>query len=338
MKSLYLALMALAALLCGSCGGKTDKMMPYKWSRLSPVLDSLTIRLENGFYEDLPADTLAALVSGYETAATAAHDSVALTRGLYWRARLLKRGGDIDSALNVASEALAIVDSVENTYDFFRLRGLVRQYSHSVGAEPYRDIDEEARFYTAIGDRPMTAAMYISLGSTLFNIGDYDKSLQYMEEANDINNSLGLTKLVEKNNINIANIHHRKGDLKKCLSMLRELAESPVIQADSGAYNLALRNLYVFTGDIHYLYRAYSAVDGNSNRRDLQGLYQALLSEHYNDLGIADSAASYSRLAIRNLDQTDNFAHKCMIAQVYAETMERDKDTSLDEAIRALGN
>lgn len=324
MKSLVYALIALTSFLCLSCGGKSGKMDPYKWVELSPELDSLTLLLEQGFYDYIPSDSLSAIVRQLEETASASGDSLAIARGMHWRSRLLKREGDTDSALAVVSRALELVDSARTPYDFFRIRGLVRQYGHAIGAESYREIDEEARFYDGIGDRPMTAMMYISLGATLFNIGDYDKSLQFMEQADAINRDLGFDKLVAKNRINIANIHNRKGDKEKCVQILRELMETPEIQADSGAYNLILRNLYVFTNDLAYLYRAYGGVAGNENRRDLQGLYQALLSEHYHDQGEPDSAIAYSRQAINNINYVDNFSHKSKIMQVYAEAMERE--------------
>lgn len=332
MKTLLSSLLVSALLLCASCGSRSGKMAPYRWTALSEEVDSLTLALEHGFYDYHPLDSLEEAVGRLESAAAVSGDSLAVARGLYWRGQLLNRMGETDSALSVVSRGIEMVDSARTPYDFFRLRGLVRQYSHSIGAESYREIDEEARFYAGIGDKPMTATMYINLAITLLNLGDYDKSLRYMEQADDINRSLGFDKRVAKNKINIASIHFRKGNREKGIELLRELLDSPEIKADDGAYNLVLRNLYVYTHDLSYLRKAYSGVAGNDNRRDLQGLYEALLSEHFHDIGEQDSAVAYSRLAINNINYVDNFAHKSMIMQVYAEAMERGGQ--IDSALR----
>ncbi len=324
MKTSAIAIILLSVVLCCSCGGRRGSTDPYRWEELSPTLDSMTLALEKGFYDYLPAETIAATVAEFEREAALSGSRLAEARGLHWRGRLLKREGATDSALAVVTRALAMVDSARHTYDYYRIRGLVRQYGHTGGAESYMEIDEEARFYDRVGDKPMAALMYISLGATLFNIGDYDKSLHFMEKADEINSAIGFDKLVDKNTINIAIIHSRKGDRDKCVALLRALLDNPEVMADSGVMNLALRNLYVTTRDLGYLHRAYGAVVDNYNRRDLQGLYQALLSEHYHDAGLTDSAIAYSRLAIRNIDYVDNFAHKSMIMQVYAEAMERE--------------
>lgn len=323
MKKAFLTFAALLLIISFGCRRNYNSDSPYKWTRVTPAIDSITASLELGFYDYIPMESLDSSIREVERLSLSAPDSLAVARALYWRGRWLRRYGNVDSALFTVRQGLAMVDSAEHPYDFFRLRAMVRQYSHAVGAEPYRDIDEEARFYNSIGDKPMTAAMYISLGATLFSIGDYDKSLSFMQKADKLNSELGFTKLVDKNKINIANIYQRKGERSKCVEILKSLTTVDDIKNDSAVCNLVWRNLYVNTDDIAYLHEAYKGVAGHDNRRDLQGLYQSLFSNYYAERGQFDSAAFFSALALRNLDYVANFDHKRRITEAYAATMQR---------------
>lgn len=334
-KILYITCATLFILLtagAAGCSRGSGSGHPYKWPAINREIDSLTNQLEKDFYDYRESGSLDSTIRRLEEASRQSTDRVARARALYWRGRWMKRYSDADSALSLAKHAISLLDSAENRYDFYRTRALVRQYSHSIGAESYRDIDEEARYYNSIGDRAMTATMYISLATTLFSIGDYDKSLQLMLEADKINSELGFSKLVYKNKINIANIYQRKGEKSKTIDILRKLTRTPEIQNDSAASNLILRNLYVYTGDIRYLRQAYAQVEGRENHRDLQGLYQSLFSDYYNEAGNADSAAYFSRAAAGNINYVSDFDHKSRIMQSYARTLEREG--KIDSALR----
>ena len=73
--------------------------------------------------------------------------------------------------------SMAMIDSVRYTYDFFRFRSLLRQMSKTRVCGRIMRIDEEMRFYSSVGDAPMTAAIYINFGTNLYHIGEHDKAL-----------------------------------------------------------------------------------------------------------------------------------------------------------------
>ena len=64
--------------------------------------------------------------------------------------------------------------------------------------------------------------------------------------------------------------------------------------------------------------------------RGLQGLYEMLLSRHYDEKGESDSAVFYSRLAMLNCDHVDDDGYKGMIMQSYASTMEKEGKIMLE--------
>ena len=233
--------------------------------------------------------------------------------------------------MRVVGRALAVADSVGFPYEFFRLRALYRQLGHTRGAQSYRDVDEEARFYAQLGDAPMVAASYINMGTSLYLIGELDKGLEYIKKADDIHAGLGFNKMVARNAINVANIRYRQGLHREADSLLLDLLHSPEIAGDSVVFNLVMRNLYAHTNDVKWLKSAYQDVRGKENRRGLQGLYQALLSNHYDEAGQSDSAVAYSRMAMNNLDYISDYGYKGMVMQAYASTME--KEGKIDSAL-----
>lgn len=324
----YLTLLSFVFMLVSSCHRTDKRLEPFRWPSVSADVDSLTLRLEYGFYDYLPTDSLLAMVTKFERlAAVAAPADVRTLRKDYWRGRMFQRQDMADSAVKVVGCALSVADSAKFPYEFFRLRALYRQIGHTRGAQSYRDVDEEARFYERLGDAPMLAASYINIGTSLYLIGELDKGLEYIKKADDINARLGFDKMVARNAINVANIRYRQGRHDEADSLLLALLHSPDIAGDSVVFNLVMRNLYAHTNDVKWLKSAYLCVRGKENRRGLQGLYQAFLSNHYDKEGQIDSAVAYSRMAMSNLDYISDYGYKGMVLQSYAATMEKEGKT-----------
>lgn len=323
MKHLYL--LSFFLLLVSSCGNGARRLSPFRWEAVEPQFDTIMLRLETGFQDYVLIDSLRNDVARLDKLASGC-DSTDLRwlRSRFWRVRLLQREGFRDSAAEEVRHLLAVTDSAGHTYDFFRLRGILRQLTKSGDARSYRDIDQEARFYEKIGDAPMTAVSYITLGTKLYPIGEVDKSLEYMRKADKINSSLGFHTMVKKNAINIANIEFRRGNDSVASAMLAGLLDSPEIASDSGARNLVLRNLYAHTGNVEWLRRAYRGVAGDNRQRGLQGLYQALLSSFYEESGSIDSAMLFSRLAMGNMKFLNDYDARGRVMQAYATTMEHE--------------
>ena len=81
-----------------------------------------------------------------------------------------------DSARKLAKAGLTATDSAKYPYEYFRFRAFVRQLERVRDAQSYRDLDEELRYYTRIGDVPMVASTYINMGTLLFQPGSNHRS------------------------------------------------------------------------------------------------------------------------------------------------------------------
>ncbi len=316
---------ALSALLSlAGCTGKGDRLSPYRWEKISLRYDSLTLCLESLFRVRQPAELLSVYIDSCERMSKGEPESLAAVRAAYWRARLLQREGYGDSAVAVVKGAMARLDSARHTYDYFRLRGILRHLEAPGGARSYRDIDEEARYYQKIGDMPMTASSFISLGTALYTIGEFETSREYLSKANEINSSLGFSDMVAKNTINLANLYYSSGRREEARSMLEELLDSPDIKSDSSAYNLVLRNLYANTQEVKWLERAYRQIKDVPAFRGNRGLYEVLLSENFEKEEMYDSASFYTRLAMDDLPYISDYGYRGMVMQGYARMMHRE--------------
>ncbi len=320
-------LVTICALLLIACERGEKRLTPFRWEAVDPDFDETVTRLEYGFQDYLPFDSLRSDVAQLSLLAAQPEctDSLLMRRrARYWRARMLQREGSLDSALILVRSLMEEVDSARHTYDFYRCRILLRQLSPTSGARKYSEIDEEARYFSKIGDQPMTAASYISLANSLYPIGELDMSLDYLCRADEINRRLGLDRVVANNAVNVANVLFRKGDSVKARDMLLKLAADPETHEDPRTYNIVLRNLYVHTGGVEWLRRAYvSALDAPGSR-SLRGFYEALLSRHFDEAGIADSAVFYSRLALADISHISDPQQRGLVMQAYASTMRRE--------------
>ena len=327
-----LPLLSFFFLLAVSCINKGKRLEPFRWESVSAPVDSVMTDLEYSFYDYSPVESLSAKVGVLEK--LAGHNDtldIMRIRSVYWRGRLFQRMSVRDSARKLAKAGLTATDSAKYPYEYFRFRAFVRQLERVRDAQSYRDLDEELRYYTRIGDVPMVASTYINMGTLLYFMGELEKSLECMEKADMLNSGMGFEKTVTRNAINVANIHFRQGNPEKGHEMLLALLAMPDIQHDSAVCNLVMRNLYAYTKDVEWLLKAYGGVKGDDASRGLQGLYEMLLSRHYDEKGESDSAVFYSRLAMLNCDHVDDDGYKGMIMQSYASTME--KEGKIDSAL-----
>lgn len=323
MKSLLLTIIFSVLLI--SCGEGVKRLDPFRWESVETGFDAATLELEQAFQDYIPIDSLWGKVGRLKRLSEGCDSGdVRRVRCCYWDARVLWRAGYRDSALMMVEETMPLIDSVRYTYDFFRFRSLLRQMSKTKGVRSYHEIDEELRFYNSVGDAPMTAAIYINFATNLYPIGELDKSLDYMHKADEINRALGYYKVVAKNAINVANIQFRRGNVEEGKAMLLELLKNPDITGDANAYNLVLRNLYAYTNDVEWLLKAYRTVEDDDDYRDLQGVYEAFISSHYEEVGKSDSAVVYSRRAMGNICFINDYGYKGLVMSAYSATMERE--------------
>lgn len=68
----YLTLLSFVFMLVLSCHRTDKRLEPFRWPSVSADVDSLTLRLEYGFYDYLPTDSLLAMVTKFERLAAVA--------------------------------------------------------------------------------------------------------------------------------------------------------------------------------------------------------------------------------------------------------------------------
>lgn len=320
-------LMPIAFLLIflSACSDSHRRIEPFRWTAVSPLADSLTLSLEYGFVDYEPVETLSSKIAALEEAMSRGRegDSVAVVcRMGLWRGRLFQRLGYPDSALEVIKHAYEVCDSAKYPYEFNRLRGLLRQLERIGGTTAYCQLDEELRFYQDIGDVPMTAVAYINLGSRLYHVGEYARSLEYLKKANEINSDIGFRKMLSKNSINIANVEFILGNDSEGREILLGLLDSDDLEGDSTTINLIYRNLYAHTDEIEWLFKAYGGVKNDDSRRDLKGLYTAMLSKYFFVKQLPDSGLCYSEIAYSCLPAVASYENKASVLDVYASRLE----------------
>lgn len=323
----HIALLLLILSL-SSCTDSRNRLSPFRWPETTPNVDSATLKLEELYADFASCEKIAPVQQKLVDAIGVKNPSSRLQLRLeYWTIKWLQREGKREEALARIDSVMQCIDSINNKYEFFRLRGLQRILEGTTGSRRYGDLDEENRFYQKIDDQPMMATTFISLGTSLYQIGELERSLEYMHQADAINKRLGYGKMVVKNGINIANIHFQRGEDSIGRSLLMRLLQRPELHEDSSAQNLIKRNLYVHTGDVVWLKQAYADVAGSTSNRHLRGLYEGLLSQHFYDTQNIDSGRYYSHLAMNNIDAVSDFGHKANIVQTYVNTLEREGRT-----------
>lgn len=318
-----LVILSFFFVLLSCCGNGRRFNGPFRWPAISPAVDSVNLKLEYDFANYEPYEILESDVRSFRRIASGFGDDPGVAiRTAFWEGRLYQRLGRTDSAYKAFRKAYELSDSGRHTYEFYRLRGLLRQFERVSGGVVYRQLDEEMRYYQSVGDKPMSAVTYINMGTNLYHIGEYERSLEYMQKANEINTALGFTKMVSKNTINIANIEFSRNNEAEGRRILLDLLDSDDLKGDSTAVNLINRNFYAHTGEVKWLLDAYAGVERDSGRRDLQGLYTALLSRHYFDSGKPDSGLIYSDMAMACIPSVEDYDHRAMILDAYATALE----------------
>ncbi len=317
--------LAFLLLFISACSEGHRRIESFRWTAVSPLADSLTEQLDYGFVDYEPAETLSSKITKLEEALRGGlgDDSIALAcRMGFWRGRLYQRIGYPDSALEEIRYAYEICDSARLPYEFYRLRGLLRQLERIGGTMAYRQLDEELRFYQGIGDLPMTAVAYINLGSRLYHVGEYARSLEYLKKGNEINSVIGFRKMLSKNSINIANVEFILGNDDEGRRILLGLLDSDDLEGDSSTVNLIYRNLYAHTDEIDWLFKAYEGVRNDHGSHDLKGLYTAMLSKYFFDKQQPDSGVFYSEIAYSCLPAVASYENRASVLDVYASRLE----------------
>lgn len=171
----------------------------------------------------------------------------------YWEARFLIRSGYHDDAQKEIMDGLSRIDSTRQTYYFFKLRSLLERTRPTV-YERYRTGLENLMYFRSVGDSLSVAHSLVTIGNLLRVVGENEKALSAFEQACNIWKEAGLDRNYYGNQINIALCL----DKNREDSLSHKLLQNPVIQADTSAYTLLIRNMAsaaIERGDTSEAYR-----------------------------------------------------------------------------------
>lgn len=310
------SLVFLCAVILAGCD-RPHTLSPFKWPAVGETFDSVTTKLETLFHEYAPYDTIDHYQKMLEDMARASHgdDScVKMSRALYWKARFATRLEQKDSAIKMLRHALTLNDSNKYYYDRLRIKSLL--YITDDNADyvtQFRHFEEAIAYCKKHGDMAYEAYSDIVLGNLLENIGEYDKSLYYLNRSDSLNRLLGFNKLPVKNTINRARVYESRGDKETADSLLMSIIGHPALSRDVYTQNVIPRNLFVSTREKKYLLQAHDEIKDRDNFRYLRGLYRGLLSEINFNEGNLDSCVQYARLAVEDLQYVKEYGHRAII-------------------------
>lgn len=297
-----------------------------KWGAVDPHVDSITILLEQSFYDMAPSDSIEGLLDqiyphGRLLQTPAARERLA--RWHYWKSTLFRNLGMPDSSRHHLKKAAAVVDSNEYYYTYRRIGTKLNSAENGMAEWHLRRLLDDLNYYADMGDTPMEGSVSILVAHVLSYSYQSDSALEYFKRADSLFSKLGLTNYVVKNNINEASCLRRMGRGRDCMMLLDSLLNNPVVKTDFFAYNTVLRNTYIYTKDVSYLHRAHDLLMQRDSTLAANAVIEYLLSTYYLEHG-RDTARfdHYASRAFSRVQQVDNLEIRAAIMRVKSIQLE----------------
>lgn len=209
------------------------------WPAVSRNIDALTVALERSIYYDsdpLKREKLARKLS--REARKAPGNRRAAMRARYWEAYLSYESAEYDRTLQLVSKALKEFNDFRDTYDYERLRSLAIALDWKLGklSNLYPELKHQEKYYSSVHDAVYQAFICRYLSFYLRETENYEESLHYINLADSIYNSNGLTNYRLKNKLNVASTLALNGRRSQSIELLDSLLKSPVALADTTFY------------------------------------------------------------------------------------------------------
>lgn len=285
----FIRSLLLICLICACSQKPSTKKYP-QWPVTGVAeADSIFPKLHDAFDNGKPDETIIPLIERVRfLSAKNGKNDILYGAQKYWEARFLIRSGHFDDAQKEIMEGLSRIDSTSQTYYFFKLRSLLERTRPTV-YERYRTGMENLMYFRSIGDSLSVAHSLVTIGNLLRVVGEKEKALSAFQQAEKIWKDAGIDRNYYGNQINIALCL----DKAREDSLSRKLLQNPVIQADTSAYTLLIRNI------------ASSAVErgdtSEAYRLSMMGLDIIGESEHYE----GNAAVLHSIAALGKLREGD---------------------------------
>ncbi len=239
--------------------------MANNWPKVYAPFDSIVSRLEQQSRYSLTDYECERLVEEMEvlvTKDTSAND-ILKWRLLFWKAWLLRRTDKIE-AVNMARQAIAMVDTVAYKYDYIYMRRFILDVNISAHEEPFEEYLEWRKiihYAEDIHDTLLLAESYRGMGNHLCFIGDGRRAYSYLRKSSDFYQAIGNRTMSLGNWLNIANSYGCVGNNDSATMILKRMLHQPEMMQDS----FMLANIYVnlshyeldSLAKIDYSYKAY---------------------------------------------------------------------------------
>lgn len=299
----------IITLLTFACNRQRN-LEPYGWTPVSPEADSLVVALERAWLAQESDSVIKPLVDSLCTLAKApGAGTVLAVRAHYWTGRRLTRLGMTDSGNYHYNLALQMNDSAAYPYETHRLLWATEAPNPPYDTATYDYLLNQYRFFKNAGDIPLSASYAMDMGVLMNCSGQEKRALFWLDQADSLFSSIGLTRVVLGNQLNRSTVLCMNGDTASAVAILRTLVADTIFSQDEYALNIAYNNLFIFGHDTTALFKAYWMVRDFDDCPNLLTLYEGALAGVMANIGRPDSGLFYARSALKNLRYAENRRH-----------------------------
>jgi len=326
MKKLLAIFLFVIAVGCGRQQTISDL---FKWEKISPETDSLTIALEWAFIEMECADSIGRLIDRLDSLVLNGAPEVK-PYALFWRARLINREHKEASAL--LRKAAALNDSAKHPYAHSRIKYLLSITDALDNGQMYRSLKNFEKFYLSISDPFMTATVSVDIGHIMRDVGNKKRSIAYYLKADSIFDRLGIDTYHLKTSLNNATILFETGDTAASRKIIATLLKSNKSRADRDFYINVLVQAYHIMGDTTALLSAWKKIEERSLNLSTTQSTALDLSQHYLKTGDVEKAEYYCQRATDSFTPYTSISLKAEAFRLMAELnrITDDKDSAIN--------
>lgn len=295
----YILLLGLFLII--SCRGEDNLIDPtFRWPGISADSDSLIVKLEKGYIDMVPVDTMSWLLERLKKSSHDCSDGQQiLSRYYYWMGRIANRTGNNSHVyLNKARE---LCDSTRFPYDAMRIGILCTLRNDTLDiSERYAELKRFERFIDSTNDDFMRASLLLDMGHILYDVRDENKALLNYMKADEIYRRLGISIYHLKTSLNMANMYNVRGLTKQARDLSLRLLGDPIARQDTSFYNNLRLVIYNVTHDIKYLEAGYEEEFVRGRGKTLCLKYEILLGRDALENDDLPECARYINRIINN--------------------------------------
>lgn len=293
----------------------------FRWEKISPAADSLTVNLERAFIERESTDSISRLICRLDSLVI---DGVTEARAnaLFWRARLINREHNSKEAAALLREAVATNDSSRRPYTHLRIKYLLAITEALDKGRMYKELKKFEEFYHSISDPFMTANVFLDLGHIMREVGNEKRCIGYYLKADSIYARLGIDTYHLKTSLNNATILFETGDSVASRNIIVNLLENDKTRADRDFYINVLVKAYHIMGDTAALLSAWEKIEESGLNRSLMRSTALELGRHYLETGDMERAGYFCRRAADGFTPLTPLSVKAQVLRLMAEVSE----------------